>query len=279
MILRRLAALALMAASPAAAHAAELRYEPASSWQVDNAPNLCRLSRDYAAGDERMTLRLEQFRPGARVQAVLVGERVARAESLAGVTVQLGQTSPFRTRAFPQLLPDGRKAMLIDFQFVKPSKTSAYTWPDPAALTAIDRIAFSAPVMGSLVFQTKTLVRAMEEMRKCAEGLVREWGFDPAGQAALSRQPEPAGEPRKWLTRADLGNRKPFAGQLDRVLFRLDVGADGVPSGCHVVRSYGNPALAERSCALLAQRARFTPALDAEGQPVASYWISRVTQF
>ncbi len=261
-----------------AADAAQLRFAPASPWQVDQAPQLCRLSRDYAAGEERMTLRLEQFRPGSGVQAVVIGDRVMRTESLAGFKVRLGRTAPFRAATFPLILPDQRAAMLLNFQFVKPSKTSQQTWPDDASLTAIDEIEFSAPVMGTLVFPTRTLVSAMAEMRKCAEDMVRDWGFDPAEQAALSRQPEPASPPRDWLTFGDLGRRKPFAGQLDSVLFRIDVGKDGAPFGCHVARSYGNPALAERSCALLLQRARFNPALDASGKPVASFWLSRVTQ-
>lgn len=259
------------------ATAAELHLEPASSWQVDNAPNLCRLSRDYAAGEERITLRLEQFRPGAGVQAVLITDRVVRKESLAPFRIRLGATAPFRTPAFPLVLPDGRRAMLMTFELVKPSETSEHTWPDEKALTAIDKMEFSAPVMGTLVFQTRTLVRAMAEMRTCAVNMVREWGFDPVQQASLSRQPKPSGSTQRWLQWDDFKRLGPAPGQLDHLIFRLDVDATGKPVTCHIVRSYSDPAFAQRSCELLMQRARFSPALDAAGQPVASYWLSRAS--
>ncbi len=179
-----LAALLFTAIAPA--NAADLRLEPASSWQIDKAPELCRLSREYVAGDERISFRLEQYRPGAKVDAVVVTDRVVRAESMAGFKVRLGRTAPFRTPSFPLILPDGRKAMLFHFQLVKPNRTSDFTWPSDAALAAIDEIELSTPGMGTMVFQTRTFGRAMAEMRRCADDLVRAWGFDPAQQASLS---------------------------------------------------------------------------------------------
>ena len=271
-----LAALLLIAAMPAGATG--VRLEPASSWQVDNSPELCRLSREYAAGDERVGLRLEQYRPGSKVDGVIITDRVVQAESMSGFRVRLGRTAPFRTPSFPLILPDGRKAMLFSFQLVKPNATSAFTWPSEAALTAIDEIEISAPGMGSLVFQTRTFGRAMIEMRHCADELVRGWGFDPVQQSSLSKQAAPTTEPRKWLRPSDFSGLPPAVGQIDSLLVRLNIAATGTVTGCYVARSYSDPAVAARTCPALLKRALFTPALDAGGVPVASYWVSRVSR-
>ncbi|MEN9682345.1 MAG: hypothetical protein RLZZ427_96 [Pseudomonadota bacterium] len=260
--------------SPAVA--AELRFEPASSWQIDNAPQMCRLSREYAAGDEHMTLRLEQYRPGASVQVVLIGEQVKRAESFSSFEVRLGSTQPFHTSAFPLILPDGRIARLLNFQLVKPSKSSAHTWPDEVALKAINEMAFAAPVMGTLLFQTNTLPRAMIEMRKCGDSMVREWGFDPDQQAALLRQPEPASPHQKWVTFDDVKRLHLARDQVGRFDYRLDIDAAGLPTGCHVVRTFSDPVIAQKICAVLLKRGRFIPALDATGKPIASFWFNRI---
>jgi len=273
-----LAATALIL-SGTPATAADLHLAPASPWQVDAAPDLCRLSRDYAAGDERITLRLEQFRPSSFVQAVVITDHVVRAESLARFKVRLGRTPPFRSAAFPLILPDGRKAMQLNFAFAKPTDASAWTWPADATLAAIDEIEFAAPVMGTLVFQTRTLANAMVEMRKCGEDMIRGWGFDPAEQAALSRQVEPIGATYKWLRFEDFKDLPPAPGQLDHLVLRINVDTAGKPTACHVARSYSDPAVAARSCPAVMQRARFTPALDAAGKPVASFWMQRATHF
>lgn len=52
------------------------------------------------------------------------------------------------------------------------------------------------------------------------------------------------------------------------VTVRLDIDASGRVSGCTTVGSSGSPALDAATCSLMRERARYSPALDAEGRPV-----------
>ena len=52
------------------------------------------------------------------------------------------------------------------------------------------------------------------------------------------------------------------------------VDAEGNVSDCVVQAAYSDPAFREATCKALLHRARFTPARDAEGRPVAAYWVS-----
>jgi len=54
------------------------------------------------------------------------------------------------------------------------------------------------------------------------------------------------------------------------VAVQVTVEADGRVSRCATVRGSGNAGLDEMTCRLVRERARFTPALDARGRPVAS---------
>jgi protein TonB len=49
----------------------------------------------------------------------------------------------------------------------------------------------------------------------------------------------------------------------------ISVGTDGRVTGCSITRSTGNSALDQATCNILRRRARFTPAKDQNGQPVA----------
>jgi periplasmic protein TonB len=58
--------------------------------------------------------------------------------------------------------------------------------------------------------------------------------------------------------------------------FTLDVGPEGRVTACAVTRSSGSSALDGTTCRLMTSRARFTPAVDAAGEPVADHLAGRI---
>lgn len=62
----------------------------------------------------------------------------------------------------------------------------------------------------------------------------------------------------------------------DHLAAELAVNEEGAPTGCRVSSSSGNPAVDERTCALLAERARFTQRADASGTLIADTVTLRV---
>ena len=58
------------------------------------------------------------------------------------------------------------------------------------------------------------------------------------------------------------------------VYFDLDVSAEGRVTACRVTRSSGEPSLDERTCRIMRTRARFRPARDSSGNPVADVYSS-----
>ncbi len=78
-----------------------------------------------------------------------------------------------------------------------------------------------------------------------------------------------------WLTNADYPDAAIRARESGVTGYKLDVGADGRVTACTITSSSGSTHLDSTACRLLARRARFTPARDANGNPTADVYVSR----
>jgi protein TonB len=50
----------------------------------------------------------------------------------------------------------------------------------------------------------------------------------------------------------------------------LVVGVDGRVKACEIIGSSGSRSLDRKTCEIMSERARFTPAMDAQGKPIES---------
>ena len=88
----------------------------------------------------------------------------------------------------------------------------------------------------------------------------------PLGTASLASLISANDYPKGSLDRGEQG--------AVRVLIHVD--ANGAVSSCEIKTSSGYPALDTQTCALIAQRARFAPARDAQGRAVSGEWPQTV---
>jgi TonB family protein len=86
----------------------------------------------------------------------------------------------------------------------------------------------------------------------------------------------PAIDPGTWIGPGDYPKAALRAGAAGVTGFVLQVGPDGRVKDCFVTQTSGNDGLDAATCALLGDRARFTPALDAQGQPTTGSYRSSV---
>lgn len=70
-----------------------------------------------------------------------------------------------------------------------------------------------------------------------------------------------------WINSEDYPDRAKREGAEGVVQFAVTVGVDGRVQRCDIIRSSGRTDLDERTCAVVTLRARFAPALDAQGKP------------
>ena len=86
----------------------------------------------------------------------------------------------------------------------------------------------------------------------------------------------PKGSPASWATPDDYPTSEMRQGVEGTTRFRVSIGPDGRVTGCEVTGSSGNGNLDAKACQVISRRARFTPAMDGEGNPTAGSFASSV---
>lgn len=92
-----------------------------------------------------------------------------------------------------------------------------------------------------------------------------------------SRPARPRSNPGLWVNTNDYPSRSLQQEQEGIVGFRLTVGLHGRVEACDITASSGSDLLDAATCSNITRRARFEPALDANGNPTIGRYSNRVT--
>ena len=252
-----LASLALMAESPADAPET---LQPTGPWGVDGVAGLCLLARSYDTPKGRLTIGFEPV-PTQDDMEILVKYPA------------LG-TDYFRAgRATMTLYPDNVpiSARYTSLLAERGVRTVRFT----VSRSVYDKLpkANSLSISAGKTFNLalKNPEGAVAVLQKCEAALLTNWGIDPVAMAAAKTPPRIA-DVRKWFTPATYPRDARAAHIGGRSVAVLSVNPQGVVDDCRVVvHSY--PSLDRTTCAVVLQHRQISPALNAAGQPVASWLI------
>lgn len=98
----------------------------------------------------------------------------------------------------------------------------------------------------------------------------------PSATPSLASGVAVRGDRAGWITNADYPASALSGEEEGRVALTVQIGADGRVTSCSVTASSGSPVLDRTTCRLYGQRARFAPARDDAGHPVAATYSDRV---
>lgn len=99
---------------------------------------------------------------------------------------------------------------------------------------------------------------------------------EPARPHGQPKAVSPRTRPGEWANEDDYPAMELRMNHEGVVRFQLAVGSDGRVSSCTVVQSSGWPGLDAATCALVTKRARFNPAQDESGQPMAGSYSNAI---
>ena len=125
--------------------------------------------------------------------------------------------------------------------------------------------------------QTGDLGDAFKVLNDCTMGLVESWGLDRAAHLTARSLP-------KWLNEEEIAkgisgrypNRALRKGESGFVNLRVMVSESGTMTECVVENVTEAQTLESPACAEM-RKAQFEPALDANGQPMKSFYQTRIT--
>jgi hypothetical protein len=274
-----LKAIVLVSAMPAAA-AREPEVLPLSSkWVVNYDENACHLAAQFGTGDDHVVARITRYRPGEQFDLALSGRRFRDMfEHTADASIDFGMGKHER-----KAVPRGKvgETPAIFFTSIQLDARDHGPGGPPRGLTPQQEAAVAAATVAvkgerDIRLEFTRFGKAMEAMRACTTDLVKHWGYDPQVQATLRRPAYPVAAPSSWLRSEDYPRVARMRSENGLVQFRLDVGPDGKVLACHVLARTQPDHFGEATCEGIARRAKLEPALDAEGKPVRSYFVSTV---
>ncbi|HEX8653894.1 MAG TPA: hypothetical protein VF693_01555 [Allosphingosinicella sp.] len=261
------AALSALCALPAASQPAPAQPP---RWHLDGATDRCVLSRRLEGTPSPVTFILRTIPGSGRYDMILAapdlpGElrHTGRAFSLSFAPG--GQAHALRSApvALPRALGEG-----VVFGPL-PSTIPA----ELAGATAV-QVADRGRAIGSWTIPLGA--RAAEAMAYCEAEKLVDWGADPAGFEPGATRPQPREDPARWLTQRDFGLATALTSAAYAAVFRLTLDREGRATGCTLIESAGNVDLTG-ACRALRSRARYQPARDAAGNPIASVAIHMVS--
>ena len=287
-----LAALAL----PGAVAAKEpLRLTPSSKWNVHYAEDSCRMARSFGEGDQKVVLMVARYQPGDALRLSFIGKpahtrlnegvvrlRFGPAEAEQEVQFYPGtlanKTPTLIIRGAVRLAPRSPEEIAAYEASVK-ARRFDFDWPDitPEQEAAVTFVEVKRAVRQPFILETGSLGAPLAALEKCTDELLGHWGINVAKHAALSRKVKPRSNPGDWVTSRDYPTEMWMMGKRAIVQFRLNVDVAGKPTACHIQQSTRPKAFDDAVCKAIMRNAKFEPALDAGGDPIASYWLNSVT--
>lgn len=275
---------------------APLVLEPSSHWNLDYADDSCRLARIFGEGDDKVAFYIERYEPGDRfflmvAGKALEGNRRANAEFSfgpggktregEGETGTFGEYDPALFEGAMALMPlsddkddDSYRGFNAEEFAADTNVLGQELLPDQEA--AIEWLQISRGSKQPVRLALGSMGQPMSAMRACTDELLTSWGVDIAAHGSLTRRATPTRSPSRWMSTSDYPTELLRKGMQGLVQVRLSVGADGQPTQCHIQRSTRPEGFDTAVCAALMRKARFDPALDAGGRPIASFWRTSV---
>ncbi|MFC3099789.1 hypothetical protein [Altererythrobacter lauratis] len=283
-------AAAAAALSPLTAHAQDNArvFQPSGPWTADFGDDYCRLMRSFSDGRETVSISFEKIDTGPTMRLMVLGNAVSiyRGSDQIGVDF-VPSANPRRLPFARSTSTDGQQLLIfsgvmIDDGSAAPAGENA--GPPPATIptaaerdaqelargTQITALSLTSGLTTPVRIETGSLRNAMEVLQTCGYDLLSIWGLDPEKHRTLSRPAFPPPGPHLANGTIPFGEFSRLAGGSNMV--RVMISAEGRPTACEIHYPTLSANVNTRICAQIMDNARFQPALDAEGQPMASYW-------
>lgn len=263
-------------------------FEPTSKWSLDRNQESCTLMREFAAENNVAYLVLRRFGPGARLQVVVYSD--VSDGSNKQFEFRFGSDAEWRETAGVFLkMEDDVAGVILDTSIATEEQREAVLGPpvegakpthtqlelvELHAIGSADTVELKRAFDKDIVLRSGPLSAALKGLQDCSDKLLADWGFDPAQQALLTRLAEPE-KPDRIYEHFPYPKTSRWSVGSTLLNIRMNIGADGTVEECHITLRPEHAGYEEKACKKLQREVKFNPALDANGSPVASYWITQ----
>jgi hypothetical protein len=268
---------------PAAAADEARVLAPSGDWTLTSDTESCSISRQFGSAEDGVLFRVQVFSPGRGYRVLLWGKPLPQRDSGALDFTYSFEPDP-GTIPTTGVLGKSNNIPVVMFRtsFDTSAMASARSEGNDPEREAVERraaaiegftIAFSRGRPLSLPLGP--MADHLRRLTACAAELPAKWGLDLATQQSLSRWATPIDQ-EAWLAPGTYPWTYLRNSQSLMVYLRMLVDASGAPTECVVQAPRTSSGADALACREIMKSARFDPALDREGKPVASYYTTSV---
>ena len=245
----------------------------------------------FGEDGKQIAFYIERYDPSADMFLVVAGKPVSAAKRHDHLTLRflpqhtamrarytVGELGKFDPAIFTTInaLGDSEAKAIQQSGQKYPQSFDGIDASDRGQFTNVDKLDIELPNAHHVVLDFGDMSVPMKAMRDCTRELVTHWGIDVGKHSKLSKRVKPTSDPRGWVLSSDYPLAAISKGMVGLVQFRLMVDQNGNPTSCHIQKTTRPVEFDNAVCHALMKRAHFLPALDKDGQPIASYFLSRV---
>lgn len=285
---------------PLAAFAADkppVVLKPEGGWLLDMGENKCRITRAFGSGDQKSVFYLEQWNPSSDVFFALAGPPVAKFRHDLAAQYSFGPGGDARKFNFSDMTLDvfgklvGTPSTIVAGQDpgaegsereedARPSGPRGLPALDANGAGAITSLKISQSGRNDVVLELGNLKSVLDAMNVCMEDLVKHWGLDPAEQRKVVVAPEITnlGDVARQIIKNYPAEALKSGAQATFHL-RLMISDVGAVEDCSLVNQTKADAfdMERHPCTIFKNQAKATPARDAAGTPMRSYYTNRIS--
>lgn len=241
-------------------------------WELEQTPDRCTAIAQFNAGDRQAVLQLIRITPASFFDVRLIGTGLRPVGTDPRITVS--PSTPDLAAALLQPLASenvGGAAFTLHLPSHDPEPGRSPAEAQNAAeqvAADIEYIQIEDLFTESVLLETGGSEGFLPALNRCTNALVSSWGLDPDQQRNLSRSPtitDPQAQGRAAPFFRGPQTPRPYTAQLI-----ILVDEAGRVTDCKTVPADA-PLDKVAGCRQLKREVRFKPALDASGQPIASY--------
>lgn len=247
--------------------AASQPRRPNGRWVVNFDDAQCVASRDYGKDADPLFLVVKSPPLGNVIQVGVIRPAKGGEAEQIDAQVTIDQRPPLRTSMLAfTAKKERRRAYWINLSVDEfaPAKTAKVIGIQ-AERELRERFAISA---------MEPLMKVMDE---CVADLRRVWNISQRDVAPSNLKTPVSGDLSGVLRSQDYPAVALARGQGGTVALALLLDETGRVADCSVVETSGVASLDSQSCALIKERARFTPAIGLDGKPAKSSFFQRIT--
>ena len=264
---------------------------PSSQWTVDYDADSCALRRWFGVGEDQAYLEFRRFAPGPGMQTVIASPRM-EARKPPQFRYRFGDSGEWQepdtrltanlTNGFSGVVFEPRFMSSPEYDEIENSverelylRSADLKAAELRQAAAIDTITLRGAFRRDLTLRLERLDAPIGALQECVDELMTHWNIDveahktltrPAVPTNLSEVPSMMDYPPKMV-------RQRMPGLVN---VRLSIDETGKIAGCSIQMPLSDPEFEESSCADIQHALEFDPALDKDGKPIASYWITKV---